>query len=56
MLSPPPGLGVRLDEDKLLKYSENYIKVTTENGSMPLKGRTYDFATFMRPFFKDYHD
>lgn len=51
-----PGLGVKLDEDKLLKYSENYIKVTAENGAMPLKGSTYDFATFMRPFFKDYHD
>lgn len=51
-----PGIGVKLDEDKLLRYSENYIKVVTEQGSVPLRGKTYDYAAFMRPFFKDYND
>ncbi len=55
-LPSTPGIGVRIDEERLVKYNELYIKEVFEKGFERQTEKPYYTAMFMRPYFKDVLD
>lgn len=51
-----PGLGVEIDEDKLAKYHEAYVKDILEAGLEFTTENHYYGAMFLRPYLKDLHE